>query len=77
VTTPAPGGYPALDLARALDARLVGEDLAGAIRVALDDPRPEYAARARELLVPYTPAAVDRVIAEAVLPRLLPGWRSE
>jgi hypothetical protein len=77
VSTPAPGGYPALDLARALDPRLVGEDLDAAIRTALDDPVPDYAERARDLLVPYTFAAVDRVIAEDVLPRLLPGWPSQ
>ena len=40
VTTPSPGPYPALDLARALDARLVGDDLAAAIRLALDAPLP-------------------------------------
>ena len=39
VTTPAPGPYAALPLARALDPRLVGDDLAGALRTALDDPR--------------------------------------
>ena len=32
VTTPAPGPYAALPIARELDARLVGEDLAGALR---------------------------------------------
>jgi DNA polymerase (family 10) len=36
VTTPAPGPYAALPLARDLDPRLVGPDLA--IRTALDDP---------------------------------------
>ncbi len=39
VTTPSPGPYAALPIARALDARLVDDDLAGAIRTALDDPR--------------------------------------
>ena len=38
VTTPAPGPYAALPIARALDPRLVGEDLDGALRAALDDP---------------------------------------
>jgi len=71
VTTPARGGYPALELARALDSRLVSEDLAPALRLALDDPVPEYSERAAELLEPYSPAAVDRTLAQAVLPRLL------
>ena len=43
VTTAAPGPYAALPLARALDPRLVGDDLAAAIRTALDDPSPGYA----------------------------------
>ena len=42
----APGPYAALPLARALDPRLVGDDLAAAIRAALDDPAPDYAERA-------------------------------
>ena len=71
VTTPAPGAYPALHLARSLDPRLVSEDLAGALRAALDDPLPGYARRAAELLEPFSPAAVDRTVAERVLPRLL------
>jgi glycosyltransferase involved in cell wall biosynthesis len=71
VTTPAPGPYAALPLARALDPRLVADNLAAAIRVALDDPSLGYAARAAELLAPYRPEAVDRVVAEALLPRLL------
>ena len=71
VTAPAPGPYAALPLARALDPRLVDGDLAGAIRTALDDPAPGYAERAAELLAPYRPEAVDRVVAETLLPRLL------
>jgi hypothetical protein len=71
VTTPSPGPYAALPLARALDPRLVAADLAGAIRIALDDPAPGYAGRAAELLAPYRPEAVDRVVAEALLPRLV------
>jgi hypothetical protein len=74
VTTAAPGPYAALPLARALDPRLAGGDLAGALRAALDDPVPGYAARASELLAPYRRAAVERVVAAEVLPRLLgPG----
>jgi glycosyltransferase involved in cell wall biosynthesis len=71
VTTPAPGPYPALDLALRLDPRLVDEDLARAIRTGLDDPRPGYAERAGELLKPFSRAAIDKTVAEVVLPRLL------
>src|SRR3954449_10359045 len=42
VTTAAPGPYAALPLARALDPRLVGDDLAPALRAALDEPSPDY-----------------------------------
>ena len=73
VTTPSPGPYPALDLARQLDPRLVSDDVAGAIRTALDDPKPGYAQRAAQLLEPFTPTAVDRTVADAVLPRLMAG----
>jgi hypothetical protein len=72
VTTPSPGPYPALDLARELDPRLVGDDLAVALRAALDDPVPAYARRAAELLAPFSRDAVDRTLAQEVLPRLLP-----
>jgi glycosyltransferase involved in cell wall biosynthesis len=71
VTTPSPGPYAALPLARALDPRLVSDDLAAAIRAALDDPAPGYAAHAEELLAPYRPQAVDRVVAEQLMPRLV------
>jgi glycosyltransferase involved in cell wall biosynthesis len=71
VTSPAPGGYPALELARQLDARLIDGDLARAIRLALDDPRPGYADRASKLLAPFSRAAVDETVAHQVLPRLL------
>ena len=71
VTTAPPGPYVARDLARELDPRLVGDDLAGAIRCALDDPLPGYAERARELLQPFAPAAVDAAVANELLPRLL------
>ncbi len=71
VTTPAPGGYPALDLARRLDPRLVRDDLVPALRAALDDPAAGYASRAAELLRPFSRAAVDRTVSETVLPRLL------
>jgi hypothetical protein len=72
VTTPAPGPYAGLPPARAADPRLVSDDLAGALRVALEDPLPDYAQRAAPLLSAFTPAAVDAVVAEQLLPRLLP-----
>ena len=71
VTTASPGPYAALPLARALDQRLVGDDLATALRAALDDPAAGYAERAAEALAPWRPEAVDRVVAEALMPRLL------
>jgi hypothetical protein len=71
VTTPAAGPYPALAITRAIDARLVTTDLAGGIRTALDDPVPDYAGRAAEALTPFRRPAVDRAVAEELLPRLL------
>jgi len=69
VTTPAPGPYAALPMARALDPRLTREELA--VRTALDDPLPGYAERARELLAPLRSEAVDATVRDALLPRLL------
>jgi glycosyltransferase involved in cell wall biosynthesis len=74
VTTPAPGPYVALGLARALDPRLVVRHdtaLAAALRTALDDPAPEYAARALALLDPYSTPVVDALVADRLLPALL------
>jgi hypothetical protein len=74
VTTAAPGPYAALPLARALDTRLVAGDGAGlavALRCALDGPAPDYAQRAAEALAPFSPAAVDAVVRDELLPRLL------
>jgi hypothetical protein len=71
VTTPAPGPYAALPIARDLDARLVSEDLAAALRAALDDPLGDYAPRARRALVPFSREAADRVVSRELLPRLL------
>jgi glycosyltransferase involved in cell wall biosynthesis len=76
VTTPAPGSYPALALARELDPRLVAEDLAPALRAALDAPVPGYAARAAELLAPFSREAVSTTLSQHVLPRLLAGWEA-
>ena len=74
VTTPAPGPYPARELARALDPRLVADDIATALRHALDDPVDGYAERAAELVEPFGLSSVSATLSERVLPRLLPGW---
>src|SRR4051794_6695817 len=71
VTTAAPGPYAALPLARTLDPRLVGDDLAGGLRAALDAPLADYGERAAELLRPWREDAVDAVVAERLLPALL------
>lgn len=71
VTTPSPGPYVALPIACSLDSRLVGEDLASALRTALDDPVPGYADRASLALAPFRRVEVDRVVAEELRPRLL------
>jgi glycosyltransferase involved in cell wall biosynthesis len=71
VTTEAPGPYASLPLARELDPRLVGDDLTAALRAALDEPLPGYAERALAALAPFSRAAVDRIVAEQLLPRLL------
>jgi Glycosyl transferases group 1 len=71
VTTSSPGPYVALPIARELDRRLVGEDLAAQLRTALDDPALGYAERALRALAPFRRAEVDRLVAEELLPRLL------
>ncbi len=85
VTTAAQGPYAALELARGLDPRLVvadGDDVTGlatALRAALDagvasasgDGASSYAARAAVALAPFSRAAVELVVAEELLPRLL------
>ncbi len=73
VTTVAPGPYTALPIARELDPRLVGDNLAGALRTALDSPAADYFGRALAALEPFRRAPVDRVVAEELLPRLLAG----
>lgn len=76
VTTPAPGPYAALPVARSLDARFVAADdaaLGAALRAALDDEGDRYPAAAAAALAPFVPAEVDRLVAEQVLPRLLAG----
>jgi hypothetical protein len=71
VTTPAPGPYAALSIARSLNPRLVSDDLGGALRVALDDPALDHSARAVAALAAFTRAATDRIASEELLPRLL------
>jgi hypothetical protein len=71
VTTPAPGPFAALAIARELDARLVGDDLAAGLRAALEQPLSDYAERARAALAPFSRATVDRIVADDLLPRLL------
>jgi Glycosyl transferases group 1 len=73
VSTPARGPYPALELGRKLDPRLISEELDRALRVALDDPLADYLERATALLEPFSHQAVDSTIAQTVLPRLLGG----
>ena len=71
VTSAAPGPYAALPIASALDPRLVSDDLAGALRAALDDPLTGYAERALEAIAPYRRAATDATVREELLPALL------
>jgi hypothetical protein len=73
VSTPAPGPYAALPLARTLDPRLVSDDLEGALRAALLEPASGYAERAREALAPFSREAVERLVADELLARLLGG----
>ena len=71
VTVPSPGPYEALPLARQLAPELVSDDLASALRSGLDFAGADsYAERARELLAPFRPEAVQRAVAEQVLPAL-------
>jgi glycosyltransferase involved in cell wall biosynthesis len=74
-TTPAPGPYAALPIARALDRRLVGEDLEGALRAALLDPQSDYGRRTCATLIPYTSGAVDEIVARGLVPALVGGGR--
>jgi glycosyltransferase involved in cell wall biosynthesis len=73
VTNAAPGPYAALTLARELDPRLVSEDLASALRAALDAPVRDYAQRALSAIAPYRRDAVDATVRNELLPRLLAG----
>lgn len=71
VTSAAPGPYVALPIARRLDPRLVGEDLASGLAAALEAPSPDYSERAGAELAPFSRAAVDRLLSGQVLARLL------
>ena len=77
VTTAAPGPYAALPLARILDPRLVverddgGPGLARALRIALDLTPADYAQRAHAAVAPFRRDAVDAVVRDELLPRLL------
>jgi hypothetical protein len=71
VSTPAPGPYAALSIARALDPRTVGEDLQHGLRAALSDPPEDYTRRALQMLDPFRRASVDWLVAEQLLPGLL------
>jgi glycosyltransferase involved in cell wall biosynthesis len=70
VTTPAPGPYVALRIARDLDARLVSGDLGAALRAALDEPANGYPALAAAAIGRFRRAACDRVVRDELSPRL-------
>lgn len=75
VTVPSPGPYEALPFARQLAPELVASAvdaaaLAPALRAGLDLEAPAYPARARNLLQPFRPQAVERLVAEQLLPAL-------
>jgi glycosyltransferase involved in cell wall biosynthesis len=79
VTLPSPGPFPALAMARSLDARLVARDLSPqALAMALeagldmsDADRAAYAERASELLRTHSHEELRRRVGEEVLPVLL------
>jgi glycosyltransferase involved in cell wall biosynthesis len=73
VTTPSPGPYEALALARRLAPRLVDADLASALAAGLalaDAELSRYRVAAAAALAPYRPEAVQRTVAERVAPAL-------
>ena len=78
-TVPSGGPFEALRIARRLEPGLVAAEvnasgLGRAIRAAFDLPEDRvraYRERARELLAPLRPEAVQRTVGEEVLPRLL------
>jgi len=76
VSTPAPGPYAALAIARELDPRLVGEQLDSGLCAALSQPRGDYAERALAALAPYRLGAVEELVRDR-LPALLLGERPQ
>jgi glycosyltransferase involved in cell wall biosynthesis len=73
VTVPSPGPYEALGLARRLAPDLVDQDLGAALTRALALGEAElarYRSDAADALAPYRPEAVQRVVAESVVPAL-------
>jgi glycosyltransferase involved in cell wall biosynthesis len=82
-TVPAGGPYEGLRLARQLDTRLVASDidpaaLAPAIRAAFELPDESvgaYRDRAAELVRPYRSEAVQAIVADELLPALVPETR--
>ncbi|HXB14820.1 MAG TPA: glycosyltransferase [Solirubrobacteraceae bacterium] len=70
-STPAPGPYAALPIARRLDERLVDADLPAALAAALGRrDSAGYAERALRELAPMRGEAVQRLVAQELLPRL-------
>ena len=76
VTTPAPGPYPALDIARQLDPGWWARISCRRCARHSTSRRRCYAARAAELVAPFSRQAVDQTVAQEVLPRLLTTLRS-
>ena len=73
VTTPSPGPYAALPIARELAPALVDADLASAVAAGLalaDADAAGYRHRAAAALAPFRPAAVQRLMGERVVPAL-------
>lgn len=74
VTTPAPGPYAALPLLQGgLGWVVPPHALRAALRSALDDDDPGYADRALTAIAPFRRAAADALVAEQLLPALLPA----
>jgi hypothetical protein len=76
VTNRAPGPYVALELAERVDPRLVGDDLGRAIRLALDEPRGDYAEAAGALVEPLSAGSVDQIVATELLAAVRRSSRS-
>jgi glycosyltransferase involved in cell wall biosynthesis len=73
VTTPSPGPYAALPIARELAPALVDADLASAVAAGLalaDADAAGYRERAAAALGPFRPTAVQRLMGERVVPAL-------